>query len=408
MKTLYELLGANADDDAKALEKAFRKAVKAHHPDLHPDNPDAQAQFREIVAAHAVLRDAEQRASYDFLLQLESERFLRLARQQSQSKFASQQLPSKWMLTTALIAAVSTLIGGYGLATMVMTGDVEINKNELTVKTEAAVENQAASVVVAAKEHENPSAVIGAIEADAVKGASADQLVEPVRTILMQQASPAAQGERRPDRPTASEKKSGAPPDIAEQQLALGPRSNNADAYRTRGLASYRSGDIPRAIASFDAAIVLDPDDAQAYNIRGNAWDEMGDFKSALADYGEAIRIDPNNPAVFHDRAIMWQRQGQPEKALIDLDRAIRFSFSDARAYCDRGLVWYEMGHHDRAIADFNQAIKLDPSSAADCIQRGLILHRNSEFKLALGSANHAIRVDPGIFDAVGDAKFRP
>jgi tetratricopeptide (TPR) repeat protein len=408
MKTLYELLGASADDDAEALEKAFRKAVKAHHPDLHPDDPDSQARFREIVAAHAVLRDAKQRASYDFLLQLESERFLTLARQQFQSKSASQQVRSKWMLTTAVIAAVGTLIGGYGLATMVMTANMEINKNELAVKTGAAVENQTAIVLAAATENENPSAAIGATKANAVKGANTDELVEAVRAIRMEQASPADQGERRHDGPTASEKKSGAPPDIAKQQLALGPRPKNADAYKTRGIASYRSGDIPQAIASFNAAILLDPDDAQAYNIRGNAWDEMGDFKSALADYDEAIRIDPNNPAVFHDRAIMWQRQGEPKKALIDLDRTIRFSFSDARTYCDRGLVWYEMGHHDRAIADFNQAIKLDPSSAADCIQRGLILHHNSEFTLALGTVNHAIRVDPGIFDAVRGATFRP
>lgn len=35
-KSLYDLLGARADDDADALKKAFRKAVKVHHPDLHP------------------------------------------------------------------------------------------------------------------------------------------------------------------------------------------------------------------------------------------------------------------------------------------------------------------------------------------------------------------------------------
>jgi tetratricopeptide (TPR) repeat protein len=387
MTTLYELLGANADDDADALEKAFRKVVKAHHPDLHPDDPDSGTRFRKIVAAHAVLRDARRRARYDFFLQLESKRPLSAARQPFQSKFGSQQFRSKWMLTTAVIAAVSTLIGGYGLTTMVMTGNVEINTDELAVQTGAAVDNQPAIVVAAAKETENPSADIEATQADAV---------------------PADQGERRHDGPTVSEKKSGAPPDIAKQQPALGPRSKNANAYITQGIAAYRSGDIPHAIASFNAAILLDPYDAQAYNIRGNAWDEMGDFKSALADYDEVIRIDPNNPAVFHDRAIMWQRQGEPQKALIDLDRAIRFSFSDARTYCDRGLIWYEMGHHDRAIADFNQAFKLDPSSAADCIQRGLILHRNSEFNLALGSVNHAIRIDPDVFDAVRGAKFRP
>ena len=41
MKTLYDLLGALPDDDAEDLRIAFRKAVKANHPDVNPDNPEA-------------------------------------------------------------------------------------------------------------------------------------------------------------------------------------------------------------------------------------------------------------------------------------------------------------------------------------------------------------------------------
>jgi curved DNA-binding protein CbpA len=57
--------------DAEALKKAFRKAVKANHPDLHPDDPNAPLQFQQIVAANALLRDAKQRATYNRLLELE-------------------------------------------------------------------------------------------------------------------------------------------------------------------------------------------------------------------------------------------------------------------------------------------------------------------------------------------------
>jgi tetratricopeptide (TPR) repeat protein len=421
MKSLYELLGASADDDAETLKKAFRKAVKAHHPDLNPDDLDAQARFREIIAAHTLLRDPKQRASYDRLLQLDREPGfqLTLKRQQLRSKFARQQLRSKRMRTTAVIAAVSALIGGYGLwATMPTSGNMEIANDELAPAAGGAVERQTATIVAAAKENENPSAAIGAAKADAVKGDNAHEPVGSVADVRMRQTNPADQGEQRhrhdsvdvPNgaiEPTAPETKSGATSDIAAGELALGPLSNSAIVYTARGIASYRSGDLQQAIASFNAAIRLDPDDAQAYVIRGNAWDEMGSFESALADYDEAIRIDPNNPAVFHDRAIMWRHKGELDKALIDLDRAIRFSFSDARMYCDRGLVWYENGHHDRALADFNQAIKLDPNSAAACIKRGLILHPNSEFKLAFTSVNQAIRVDPSIFDAFQRANLR-
>jgi tetratricopeptide (TPR) repeat protein len=424
MKSLYDLLGARENDDADALKKAFRMAIKANHPDLHPSDPDAAERFREIIAANVCLRDPKQRTIYDRLLQLERQQSQTpmLKRQQRRSTLARQQLRSKRMRTTAVIAAVSALIGGYGLwATMPTTGNVEIHKDELAAAAGAAVEKQTATVVAAAKENENSSAAIGTAKADAVKGDRADESVEPAGAVLMQPANPADQGEQRhthdsaevPNRatelsPMASETNTGDTPDIAARELALGPLSNNANVNKARGIASYRSGDFQQAIASFNAAILLDPDDAQAHNIRGNAWDELGAFESALADYDEAIRIDPNNAAVFHDRAIMWQHKGELDEALIDFDRAIRFSFSDARMYCDRGLVWYEKGHHDRAIADFNQAIKLDPNSAVACIKRGLILHRNSEFKIAFAGVNQAIRVDPSLFDALRPANLRP
>jgi curved DNA-binding protein CbpA len=40
MYTLYDLLGARPQDDAKTLKKAFRKAAKATHPDVNPGDPD--------------------------------------------------------------------------------------------------------------------------------------------------------------------------------------------------------------------------------------------------------------------------------------------------------------------------------------------------------------------------------
>ena len=68
MGTLYDLLGALPDDDAEGLRVAFRRAAKATHPDTNPDNPDAALRFRQLVRAHDILSDAEQRETYDQLL----------------------------------------------------------------------------------------------------------------------------------------------------------------------------------------------------------------------------------------------------------------------------------------------------------------------------------------------------
>ena len=68
MGTLYDLLGALPSDGAESLRTAFRKAAKASHPDINPENPDAALRFRELVRAYDILTDAEQRETYDQLL----------------------------------------------------------------------------------------------------------------------------------------------------------------------------------------------------------------------------------------------------------------------------------------------------------------------------------------------------
>jgi len=68
MYTLYDLLGARPQDDAKTLKKAFRKAAKATYPDVNAGDPDAQLRFSQVVRAYDILSDAEKRAAYDRFL----------------------------------------------------------------------------------------------------------------------------------------------------------------------------------------------------------------------------------------------------------------------------------------------------------------------------------------------------
>ncbi len=61
----YDVLGVsrNATDDE--LKKAYRKMAKQYHPDLNPDNKEAEHKFKEANEAYAVLSDAEKRRNYD-------------------------------------------------------------------------------------------------------------------------------------------------------------------------------------------------------------------------------------------------------------------------------------------------------------------------------------------------------
>jgi len=417
MKTLYDLIGAIADDDAEALKQAFREAVKAHHPDLHPDDPDAPSRFRQIVAASVLLRDAKKRATNDRIRELERQQFqLTLECDQLRSKVERQQLRSKRIRTTVAVAVVGVLAGGYVLfASLPTTTIVAIEKDKHPATTGASVKSTA-TIVTAAQRTEN-TPVKDDID-------DAGEPVERVAGLLMGSADPADSGEPRDKHDDAEVAEGVSKPNadayaishdtqvivaqvIARPGSAAGHVTNEANLYRERGIAAYRSGDFLGAIGNFDAAIRLNRDDARSYNVRGNVWDELGVSERALADYDTAVRIDPNNPAVFHDRAILWQRKGALDKALLDFDRAIRFNFADANVYCDRGLVWYQKGRHDRAIADFDQAIKLNPDFAPAYINRGVILHSNGEFTVAFANGR-AIRVDPSIFDVTKRTNVRP
>ena len=61
----YEVLGVDKSASQDDIKKAFRKAAKENHPDLHPDDKEAEARFKEIQEAYEVLSDEQNRAKYD-------------------------------------------------------------------------------------------------------------------------------------------------------------------------------------------------------------------------------------------------------------------------------------------------------------------------------------------------------
>jgi tetratricopeptide (TPR) repeat protein len=364
MKTLYDLLGIGADADAETIKKAFRKAVKRHHPDHHPGDPHAAFWFRQIIAANQILRDEEQRADYDRML-----------------AFERQRIRSEWtriLIFEAICIPVLSLvlvIASVGLEQIFSTSVVadKVERHTTWNPTDVVAEQPTAQTD-ATGPHES---------GDKPEAPPERRMVEPSTAV------PATND-------TAVQDITSAP--------GLQPTLNDAKFYRQRGIAAYRGGDFRQAIADLDQAIRLDPKDAKAYNIRGNAWDYLGDSDRALADYDEAIDLDPNNPAVFHDRGMMWRRKGDLDKALVDMDRAIRFGFSDASLYGDRGRIWYEKGRYYRAIADFDRASKINPDFADASTNHGIDLHRESDF----ADVDRAIRIDPNMPDFMRGRDLRP
>jgi molecular chaperone DnaJ len=59
------VLGVPRDADAARLKRAYRELALKFHPDQNPDNPDAEAAFKEVSEAYTVLSDPDKRSRYD-------------------------------------------------------------------------------------------------------------------------------------------------------------------------------------------------------------------------------------------------------------------------------------------------------------------------------------------------------
>ncbi|MBI5321006.1 DnaJ domain-containing protein [Bradyrhizobium sp.] len=265
MGTLYDLLGALPNDDAEGLRVAFRRAAKATHPDTNPDNPDAALRFRQLIRAHNILSDAEQRATYDQLLAIATRPPApppappaRVAVYEKIHRGATNTMAATF------IAAV--LIGGYTVFSHVS-------------KTSAMTEG-------AARTAENPP----------VDVASAPPPPASIREMAADKRdSGAGAGEPTTTGAIASAANAINPPLalIALPALASSPVLPPADArtLRDRGIYAYRGGDLGGALAHFNLAIAQDPGFAAAYIDRGIVFYRMRNFERAFADMSQAKRL---------------------------------------------------------------------------------------------------------------------
>ncbi len=63
----YAILGVSRTATPSEIEAAFRTLARRCHPDVCPGDPNAEAVFKQINEAHAVLADPEKRRQYDAL-----------------------------------------------------------------------------------------------------------------------------------------------------------------------------------------------------------------------------------------------------------------------------------------------------------------------------------------------------
>jgi tetratricopeptide (TPR) repeat protein len=285
MTTLYDVLGARADDDAASLKSAFRKAVKESHPDLHTGDPQALSRFRQVVRAHAILSDAEERKIYDQMLEFERQRL----HAKPKRGIVAETVRKAASDVIAVVVLTAALNGGFALFVRLYhePQPVVIKAGEAApdpIET-ASVKIEGQAVHVSREElHELlfGSEVFG-------------------ETIAANATAPLAEGKGArdiaPAAPAPKIPRVAAPPKVAAAEPEPDVHSRDPLFYRGRAAILYQNGDLDGALADFDQAIRLDPSSASAYIDRSIVLYSKAETDRALKDMATAMRIEKSRHA---------------------------------------------------------------------------------------------------------------
>ena len=88
----YNILGVDKKATEDDIKKAYRKLARKLHPDLNPNDKEANKKFQQINEANEVLSDAEKRKKYDQYGKdwQHADQFEQQRRSQRQSPFSSE------------------------------------------------------------------------------------------------------------------------------------------------------------------------------------------------------------------------------------------------------------------------------------------------------------------------------
>ena len=61
----YKILGVSEQAEEEQIKQAYRRLAKKYHPDLNPNDSEAEEKFKNVVEAYETLGDTDKRKEYD-------------------------------------------------------------------------------------------------------------------------------------------------------------------------------------------------------------------------------------------------------------------------------------------------------------------------------------------------------
>lgn len=443
MKTHYDVLGVPPNADFETVKAAYRKIVKAFHPDLHRGDVRAELRSKQIITAYAILKDPEGRARYDQQLRHRRSRLRLLVITALVSAglvsgstlfFLNFLLKPNAAAPVARISAAEKVALAEDVAPAVPGNTAPLPREGDAVPAESAVALPATIAVVeplapeqvvppqapAASPPEYETAWL-AIE----KNGDAEQfwlfiqrypgtpqaelaekrlepLIDAIQDIETLKALAAKATGGFAERVLARIKKLAAVQDkeiitaaLPEHTRAASQAEANAVASDTHPPRSERP-DTPHD----DSGARLASSDPKSAVHQALSLMSTGQYGATPFKPHSNAPIAPGNAKYYVYRAGFWAGKGDLERALTDYDAAILLDGASISAFHGRGMLRWRRGENELALADLDQAIRLSFADPKIYLDRGRLWYERGRYDRAIADFNQAIKLAPYLASA--------
>ncbi|MCD4784257.1 MAG: tetratricopeptide repeat protein [Candidatus Eremiobacteraeota bacterium] len=190
--------------------------------------------------------------------------------------------------------------------------------------------------------------------------------------------------------------------------IKLDPKA--VDAYRLRGGAYSRMGQLNRAVGDFKAALKLNPehvetkqDLSRTLGKRARKLARSGNFRDAVVDVEIALKLSPSDKSIQKEYSRIMTKMGEkmlknrnPRRSIRAFSKALKYDRENKFAFIYRGGAYLLMNKTELALRDCWKAIELDNDFALAYLIRGDTYFQKKDVKNALNDWEQVIRLLPG------------